>query len=402
MQTHIARQAIFDRSLRVAGYELLYRAGDSDGAVFENGDRATRALLSTALIEFGLRELTGGRRAYINFTEKLVMSDLMLALDPTQITVELLETIPVTERLVQRIQELKALGYRLALDDYTGGAEYDPVLPLVDVLKVDFLQTDRQAQARIADRCQRAGMKLLAEKIEDRESYDWALYNGYQLFQGYYFARPAAVRREGAKFNLAAYTRLLRELNRPDADLHTCTEIIRTDPMLTFRLLERMRTMRYYRGHSNWLLDQAVAYLGIDELHHWAALMMARDMNASMTDETVRSAYLRGIFVERLVENSPLRAEKLMGFLTGMFSLMDRIVGRPLKQLVEEVALPREVRDALLSRDGGRLRPYLTFAAAYETLRPEELPPLTIPAEEISALYMRCIQETDRAFSCGG
>lgn len=401
MQTHIARQAIFDRSLRVAGYELLYRAGDSENAVFENGDRATRALLSTALIEFGLRELTGGRRAYINFTEKLVMSDLMLALDPTQITVELLESIPVTERLVRRIQELKTLGYRLALDDYTGGAEYDPVLPLIDVLKVDFLQTDRQTQARIADRWQRAGMKLLAEKIEDRESYDWALYNGYQLFQGYYFARPAEVRREGGKFNLTAYTRLLRELNRPDVDLHTCTEIIRTDPMLTFRLLERMRTMRYYRGHSNWLLDQAVAYLGIDELHHWAALMMARDMNATMTDETVRSAYLRGIFVERLVESSPLRAEKTLGFLTGMFSMMDRIVGRPLKQLVEEVALPREVRDALLSRDGGRLRPYLSFAAAYETLRPEELPPLSIPAEEISALYMRCIQETDRAFACG-
>ena len=64
MQAHIARQAIFDRNLRVVGYELLYRAKEGDrGAVFEDGDRATRSLLSTALIDFGLSNLTDGRRA---------------------------------------------------------------------------------------------------------------------------------------------------------------------------------------------------------------------------------------------------------------------------------------------------------------------------------------------------
>lgn len=401
MQAHIARQAIFDRNLRVVGYELLYRAKEGDrGAVFEDGDRATRSLLSTALIDFGLSNLTDGRRAYINFTEKLVMSDLILLLEPQQIIIELLEDIPVTERLARRLQELRELGYRMALDDYTGDARYDPILPLIDILKVDFLQTDRDMQERIAQRWHHSGVELLAEKVEDRETYEWAARNGYRLFQGYFFARPMNLRKDTPNFNTATYIRLLRELNRPDADLRTCTEIIRTDPALTFRLLKRMRTMQYYHGNSEWILEQAVAYLGIDELHHWTMLLLARNFNVTCSDETVREAYLRGIFMERLLEESPLRAGKTLGFLVGMFSLMDRIMNRPMEELLAEVALPREVTDTLLGQGESRLWEYLAFVTSYERWEPAKLPQLNIGEEALSELYMQCIRDTDYAFRC--
>lgn len=402
MQSHIGRQTIFDRNLNVMGYELLYRAGDgaTEAAVLD-GDRATRTLLSDALMVFGLNNLTDGRCAYVNFTEKLVLSDFVLLTDPRQITVELLEDIPVTERLARRLKELKEKGYRLALDDYTGNPAYDPILPLIDVLKVDFLLTDPKKQAEIAARYRHSRTTLLAEKVEDRATYERALQQGYRLFQGYFFERPTNIRKELPDLNSASYIGLLRELNKPDTDLKACAEMIRADATLTFRLLKKVQTLQYYRGNSVQVIQQAVAYLGIDELYHWVILLLARDCNATHSNETVREAYLRGIFTERLMEHSPYCDKKSTGFLLGMFSLMDVIMDRPLGDLLQEVDLPQEVKEILLGTSKSPLRDYLQFAISYERWKPAELPELNVEADVLVDVYMQCIKDTDWAFRSG-
>lgn len=401
MQRYIARQAIFDRNLRVAGYELLYRAGEDDKAVFTDGDRATRTLLSDALMVFGLNNLTDGRVAYVNFTEKLILSDFVLLTDPRQITVELLESITVTERLVRRLKELKEKGYRLALDDYTGNPVFDPILPLIDVLKVDFRMTDEKKQKEIADKYRRGRMALLAEKVEDRESYEKALRLGYRMFQGFFFERPTNLHKEMPCVNTATYTRLLRELNKPDVDLRSCAEMIRADAALTFRLLKKVQTVQYYHGNSVQVIERAVTYLGIDELYHWVVLLLARDFNTTSSDETVREAYLRGIFTERLMEHSPHCQQKTCGFLLGMFSLMDLIIGRPMKDLLHEVELPREVKKVLLNEGESPLKNYLEFAVSYERRKSVEAFQLDVEADTVVELYMQCIKDTDWAFRSG-
>jgi EAL and modified HD-GYP domain-containing signal transduction protein len=401
MERYIARQAIFDRNLRVQGYELLYRAGEDDKAVFTDGDRATRTLLSDALMVFGLNNLTDGRIAYVNFTEKLVLSDFVLLTDPRQITVELLESIPVTERLIRRLKELKERGYRLALDDYTGKPAFDPILPLIDVLKVDFRMTDAKEQKAIADKYRHGRMALLAEKVEDRETYKAALRMGYRMFQGFFFERPTNMRREMPGVNTATYMRLMRELNKPEVELRACAEMIRADVALTFHLLKRVQTLQYYHGNSVQMIERAVTYLGIDELYHWVVLLLARDFNTTCSDETVREAYLRGIFIERLMEHSPHRQQKTFGFLVGMFSLMDLIMGRPMKDLLNEIELPREVKIVLLNEGGSPLKDYLEFAVSYERQKPVE--PSHLDVEEGTAVkaYMQCIKDTDLAFRSG-
>ncbi len=399
MQRYIARQAIFDRNLRVEGYELLYRAGDGeDRASFADGDRATRILLSDALMAFGLNNLTDGRGAYVNFTESLVMSDFVLLTDPRKITIELLESIHVTDKLIRRLKDLKSRGYRLALDDYTGDPVFDPILPLIDVLKVDFLATSEEKQEEIARKYRRGRMALLAEKVEDRETYERALRQGYSKFQGFFFQRPTNLRKETANINSATYTRLLRELNRTDVDLRYCSEMIRSDAALTFRLLKKVRTLQYYRGNSLEVIERAVTYLGIDELYHWVVLLLARESNTTCSDETVREAYLRGIFMERLIEHSSHSKKKTSGFLTGMFSLMDLILGRPMADLLGEVHLPAETKKVLLGEDAGPLKTYLEYAVSYEQRTPMEPPALDGDAYEVMDIYMQCIRDTDWAF----
>lgn len=401
MYSYIARQPIFDLSLNVIGYELLYRAGAENTAVFQDGDEATRNLLSDAITVFGLASLTDGRTAYVNFTENLIMSDFVLLANPRQVAVEVLENTRVTERLVRRLQELKSKGYRLALDDYVGNPVFDPIVPMMNTLKVDFRLTTPEKQREIAEKYRRRNIMLLAEKVEDRADYERARQFGYRQFQGYFFQKPQHLTKALPDINASTYIRLLRELNRQDVDLVGCAEIIRTDATLTYHLLKKVSTLQYYRGNSVTVISQAVAYLGIDELYHWTVLMMARNVNRTYSDETVRNAYLRGIFLERLLARSAYSTKKSFGFLAGMFSLMEQIMDEPMERILEGISIPDEVKSLLLNRENSNLRPFLDFVIAYEQDEATVIPEVNLSDEQIMELYVKSIQETDWAFrSC--
>ena len=402
MKRYIARQPIFDRNLNVSAYELLYRDGDVGSAHILNGDQATRSVLSDAMMVFGLKKLTNSQMAYINFTEHLLMEDFVLLADPNCVTIEILETVRISDSLLARLEELRARGYHLALDDYTGDASFGPLLPLIDVLKVDFLETDITTQAQIAKRFR--GKKkpvLLAEKVEDRETFQRAVQQGYRLFQGFFFEKPTPMVKEAPEINRASAVRLLRELEQPDIELSACAATIRADATLTYQLLRKVQTMRYYRGTSIQMIEQAVVFLGTDELRRWITLVLAREMNRTGTDESVRGAYVRGLFAESLVERSAYSSRKSDGFLLGMFSMMDRIMALPMSEVLCDIPLAEDVKAALLGTDENFFATVLTFLRAFEDCSAEELPALEVEAspQDIIHLYMQSIREADFAFS---
>ena len=63
--TFVARQPIYDRHLQVIGYELLYRAYDTDHAEFANGDTASTQVIPNSFINVGIDELVGSALAFI-------------------------------------------------------------------------------------------------------------------------------------------------------------------------------------------------------------------------------------------------------------------------------------------------------------------------------------------------
>src|SRR5262245_1839511 len=92
---HIARQPIFDHAQRVFGYELLYRAEALDVACTTAGDLAASRVLTDAILGIGLPTLTGGARAFVNFTKPLLISQAPLLLPADASVIELREDIEV-------------------------------------------------------------------------------------------------------------------------------------------------------------------------------------------------------------------------------------------------------------------------------------------------------------------
>ena len=109
---------------------------------------------------------------------------------------------------------LRRAGYLIALDDYVPNSDSMRLLPFADMVKVDFLATDAARQAAIAADMRRRGIRLLAEKVETREQFQYALRLGYHYFQGYFFCKPQTLTMQDIPCSKLSYVHVLSIANR--------------------------------------------------------------------------------------------------------------------------------------------------------------------------------------------
>lgn len=404
MYAYIARQPIFNINKKVEGYELLYRDGVSGNkAEFADSDTATCSVLSDAITLFGLPMLTNKQRAFINFTQNLIMNDFVLVTNPDEIVIEILEDVDMSEEFLAKVEELKKAGYRIALDDYTGKPEFDPLLELVDIVKVDFrVSPTKERRRMLADKLKKYRVKILAEKLEVQDDFDMAIEYGYELFQGYFFEKPKVFNKRVPSLSGTSYGSILNELQKPTANFDTCAKIIYTDASMTYMIMKKVQSLYYYRGNPIVGIKLALVMMGVTELKRYIILMMARKNNITHSDELVRKAYLRGLFIEKLIQSSNYTLSSDQGFLMGMFSLLDRILGASLTELLKDIDIDSDVKEALIGIPDNDYAQFLKYVMVYEMGNPRLVLPdigLTIGDKAVSDMYMGCIVNTDAAFN---
>jgi len=104
----MGRQPILNGREEIVGYELLFRSPASLGAAdFRCSTRATSQVMFDILSSFGVREVLGEHRGFINVDADMLMSDAIELLPTANIGLELLEDIVVTPQIVDRCRELK-------------------------------------------------------------------------------------------------------------------------------------------------------------------------------------------------------------------------------------------------------------------------------------------------------
>jgi EAL and modified HD-GYP domain-containing signal transduction protein len=191
----VARQPVLDRERNLIAYELLFRSSEGNAETASaSAQAATAGVVSRAFGDVGIDTVVGGAKAFINVDGASLMSDLIERLPADRVVIELLETISVDRSIVRRCRDLRAKGYRLALDDFMRyGPEYEPLLDLVDIVKVDVLSLDQASLSELVALLKPWRRTLLAEKVESLQHARDCLALGFELFQGYYFGRPALV-----------------------------------------------------------------------------------------------------------------------------------------------------------------------------------------------------------------
>ncbi len=368
MDVFVARQAIFDRSGELHGYELLFRS-EAGQTAFDGTEaaKATTQVIANSLLTIGLENILCGKKAFVNFDRSLLIGGLHSILPPEILVVELLETVEPDPEVLEACKQLSEQGYTIALDDFSTLPRFEPLAEIAKLIKVDMRQTSRCDQERLLATYHPRGLQMLAEKVETVEEFEWAKQAGYDLFQGYFFARPAVVRGRQIPAAKILCLRLLAEMQQPELDFDRLAALIREDVSLSYKLLRYVNSSFFYRFTEIHSISHAVVVLGEDNLRHWIAIAVSPTLAKDKPGELVTLSLVRAFFCERIAESTHF-GEHNLAFLMGLFSLLDALTDLTLEDALAQINVSPDIKAALTgtSREGNPLDAIYKLVCRYE------------------------------------
>lgn len=352
MNSCIARQPIFNKDKTVFGYELLYREKGIDGYTEIDGDKATLNVMKDSFLSVGMETLTGNKKAFVNFTERLITEEIASLFSNEHMVVELLETIEPSEEVVAACKNLKKAGYPIVLDDFVLRDDYEPLILLADIIKLDFLNTPIKENKEIIKKYGDMGIKFLAEKIETIEDFNLAVDLGCTYFQGYFFAKPEVLPSRTILPYKLSYLRLINAMYEEDPDFDEIAEIIEHDVSFSYEVLKLVNSAAFYKRNTIHSIKQAIVFMGIEGIKKWVYLAVSKKVTGNKKpNEIINYSMIRLKFMEQMAERLGENKRKSEYITVGMLSLMDALMDMEMTAILDAIRLSEDIKNTLLGNN---------------------------------------------------
>jgi len=349
----IGRQPIISKSKKIFAYELLFRNSMISDADVMNNIKATASVIVNALNNVGLKRLIGDKKGFINVDAEILESGIFDLLPKDSMVLEILETVELTNNIIDLCRKLRREGYQLALDDFVYREPISPVMSAANFVKIDLPMYDQQSLTDVVERMKSYPVKLLAEKVETREDFEFCLSLGFDYFQGYFFAKPSVVSAKSLSPAQLVLIELSRSLARED-EFYAIEAMFKKNPELNYKLLKFMNSAAFYTTEKITSVRQSLALLGYRNLQKWVTLLLfAGEGGDFRSSPLLERAALRGRIMELLakkITNEPATADS--AFMAGALSLSDVLLQMPMNHILTEFNLSQEINDALIHREG--------------------------------------------------
>lgn len=365
-QTFIGRQPIMDLEQQIISYELFFRhSADAKTAVFEDEFMACVNVLVNTIGQMDVKWLLDDKHAFINVDEKMLMSNFLQLMSPQQTVLEILRSIQPNSAIVERCQQLKKLGYRIALDNPHLSVDAHLLLKYADFVKIDIQTLSLAGIEKIFNQFKAPSVSFIAEKIETKEEFEVCKNIGFSMFQGYYFSRPETLTANVINASFASVVNILNMLNQ-DADNKAIEVGFKRDAVLLFKLLRYINSVSYGLSCEVQSINHALTILGRNQLNHWLNLLKVTAGENATPQLMMKTSIARGRFIELLGESYFEEKDLDNLFMVGIFSFLDAILKMPIDQVLDRVQLPESVNEAILRRQG-LYGPFLQLAEACES-----------------------------------
>ena len=360
----MARQPIYDASMAVVAYELLYRASPtSRSAQIADPSGATLEVIAGAALEIGLNRLAGSQPVHINFPQELLVRMPDLPLQAGRVVIEVLEDVRATPQVLQGIRTLRARGHRIALDDYSPQDSDPRLLEVADIVKLEITHPPADELARVVRELRAAGLELIAENVESREDFERCIELGFKGFQGNFLQQPETFSARRVPVSRLGALRLAASLQSEDFSLDDIERLLSQDVSLSYRVLRCINSSYYNLPRKIDSIRQAIVILGLDTLRQLCGLLCLQGLD-DRPPSLIVQAMTRGRMCEQLGKLAGTRDAGPF-FITGLFSLLNALLGLPTRKVVEELPLTPAVARALVAGEGP-LGAALQCTRAYE------------------------------------
>ena len=169
---------------------------------------------------------------------------------------------------------------------------------------------------------------------------------------------------EAQRADLAIVAELIRRVDAEEP-VPRLEAVLRREPRLAFLLIRQLNSAAFGLPVGVSSIGDAIMLLGYRRFRRWLALLLVSAQGDPATKPLIFATVRRGFVMEELAgagSDAELRSDM---FICGVFSLLDRILGRSFAELFGDLAVSERVKQALI--DGaGPCMPYLALALALE------------------------------------
>jgi len=362
---------LFDEELSVKAYSVYaqrenqflnpfsFATGIYDGSTYVEG--------LEAVTKMGLDTLSDEKSVFVPVTNVSIFSDIEVNCpqDRDRIIILIDRTIPPIPMYIDRLRNLKAAGFKLAIRKLAVSEfqVYSPIIALADYI---FLNNKKIAidKAKIYFQRLFPEVKLVASDIESMEAFETLKKSGgYDFYEGDFYRIPVNKGEHELSPVKTTQLQLLQLVNSPDFELNDAADIISRDTAITFSLMKMVN--RVVKMSEIKTIKHAAAMLGQKELKKWINTAVMDNLCDDLPGELTRLSLLRAKFAEKLSPIFCLEKYTEELFLMGLFSIIDVVIEKPMAEAMEMLQLSKNIRDALVSHEG-ILADALEFMIAYE------------------------------------
>ena len=175
---------------------------------------------------------------------------------------------------------------------------------------------------------------------------------------------------------------------------------------MTYALLKMANSCYFAMRHRVTTVRQAIMTMGLNELKQWVFLLSASNAENQMeegAEEFLRLSFMRASFCSKLMNYAKdMPISKPDAYLMGMLSTLNYLIDAPMEEILSQIPLRDEVKEALLHQTG-RCGMLFDLAVSYERAdwkRIDELAQgLGIPTNLLTSVYFNCMEEVNRVWN---
>lgn len=402
---YMVRQAIKDMDSHVLGYEIMYSAGhEAYGDGSENEVSAAQAIYD--FLMHNSEKALKDSRTFMTFTSSLLAKRTPHLFKNTDLVIQIDDSVIIHPFAMHLVQQYVKEGYEIAADEFQFMPRYLALLEYLSYIKINLKSIGASSAENIMRVAQSMNKKVIATGVDTKELCDLAKKLNVYGMQGEYVADKLANEVHQSTYLRSNFFRLVVAVTREEPDIQEIEQIISMDVTLSYSLLKLSNSAYFARRTKTTSIQQAIMTLGLNQLKRWVYLLSAGDeAEDDLTDseEFIKISFMRASFaseLQRYIRNPVLTRSE--AYLLGMFSTLEYLIDAPMEEILADIPMVDELRDALLyhTGSGGKL---LDLVISYEKANwkniTDNAEALGIPSNQLTTIYFNCMEEVNRIWN---
>lgn len=407
MDKYVTRQPIKAlKEDRIVGYEVLFQKDYN--SIYSSSDVAVADTISDFLMQ-NSDSFADDKLTFVTFTPALLFRNTPKIFDKEKMVIQIEDHVMIHPLAPTIIRKYKAEGYKFAINDFQFSPSYFAMLDFATYVKIDIANKrdpkDRLSLVNIVNTMKGLEKKCIATGVKEKEDYELALEIDADFVEGSYVAEVLAKKVNRMEFLQGNFFQLVVEVSKDEPDIEQIEAIISRDAALSYALLKIVNSAYFALRCRVSSIRQALIIMGISQLKQWVYLLSFNNNNHhdQALEAIMKISFLRANFAMALSDHicdfPILRSE---AYMMGMFSTLQFMINAPVDEILAEIPVAQEIKEALTDKTGvcGTL---YKLILSYENAEWKNVKSysdeLCLPSGLLAQTYMDCVDAVNEIWN---